>query len=154
MNDREKQIEEMAKVLCGITKECENFKLVGKCLAYYSADILYNAGYRKVPEDSVVLSEEDYYRWITWTEDKKIYTQSELDVRVGIYKVKFERARKETAEQIFKAVFVACNTELIACEVDLADNGGKYWKGKLSGIRNTIADIMNVAKQFGVEMED
>lgn len=44
---REKQIEEMAKVLCGMSRECAKCKLNGKCLARNSADVLYTAGYRK-----------------------------------------------------------------------------------------------------------
>lgn len=54
----EKQIEEMAKVLCKM-KGCKECKLVGKCLAYNSADILYNAGYRKLHKNAVVLTKED-----------------------------------------------------------------------------------------------
>ena len=45
-----KQIEEMAKVLCGISKECKKCRLTGLCLAYNSADLIYNAGYRKQRE--------------------------------------------------------------------------------------------------------
>lgn len=45
-----KQIEEMAKVLCGITKPCKDCRLNSQCLAYNSADVLYNAGYRKASE--------------------------------------------------------------------------------------------------------
>lgn len=47
---KKKQIEEMAKVLCGLRKGCDECKFNGNCLAYNSADLIYNAGYRKQSE--------------------------------------------------------------------------------------------------------
>ena len=44
---REKQIEETAKELCGMNVACKDCRLDKLCLARNSADILYNAGYRK-----------------------------------------------------------------------------------------------------------
>jgi DNA-directed RNA polymerase subunit RPC12/RpoP len=41
------QIEEMAKELCGMNIACKDCRLDKLCLARNSADILYNAGYRK-----------------------------------------------------------------------------------------------------------
>lgn len=45
-----KQIEEMAKVLCGMSRECAKCRLNGICLARTSADVLYTAGYRKASD--------------------------------------------------------------------------------------------------------
>ncbi len=42
-----KQIEEMAKELCGINIACKDCRLDKLCLARNSADILYTVGYRK-----------------------------------------------------------------------------------------------------------
>ena len=44
------QIEEMAHELCGMNSSCEVCRLDKLCLARNSADILYNAGYRKQSE--------------------------------------------------------------------------------------------------------
>ena len=44
------QIEEMAKELCGMNIACKDCRLDKLCLARNSADILYNAGYRKQGE--------------------------------------------------------------------------------------------------------
>lgn len=47
---KEKQIEEMARELCGMNVACKDCSLDKLCLARNSADILYNAGYRKQSE--------------------------------------------------------------------------------------------------------
>lgn len=66
MNKKE-QIEEMAVIGCvrnpqaHTAKECAkcDFKQ-GMCNAYRHAEALYNAGYRKIPENAVVLTKEEY----------------------------------------------------------------------------------------------
>lgn len=45
--DIKERIEEMAKELCGVNIACKDCRLDKLCLARNSADILYNAGYRK-----------------------------------------------------------------------------------------------------------
>lgn len=66
--DKQKQIEEMARTFggCHITPNCK------VCCAYSGstdcpnktrAQKLYEVGYRKITEDSVVLTEEEYERW-------------------------------------------------------------------------------------------
>lgn len=55
MTEREKQIEEMAKLMCGIKMDCRNcnnnydvyFSEARKCASMEDAERLYNAGYRK-----------------------------------------------------------------------------------------------------------
>ena len=47
---KEKQIDEMAHELCGVNVSCKDCGLNNLCLARNSADILYNAGYRKQSE--------------------------------------------------------------------------------------------------------
>ena len=64
--NKQQQIEEIAGTICNackerfeISKKCKN--VIEPCLAAYAhAEALYNAGYRKLPEDSVVLSREEY----------------------------------------------------------------------------------------------
>lgn len=35
------------------------------------------------------------------------------------------------------------------------DNAGdRYWDGKISGVMNTCADIIEVAKKYGIEVEE
>lgn len=94
MNDK-KQIEKMAKVLCGITKECRKCKLNGKCLSYNSAELIYKAGYRKIPEGALVVLDEEME---TFAKDFANSPQTR-EVMNGLIKA----WQKETAENILKA---------------------------------------------------
>lgn len=92
------QIEEMAVIGCvrnpqaHTAEECAkcDFKN-GQCNSYRQAEALYNAGYRKIPKDSVVLSRE---------EQEKILTATEK--RIKELKRQILQARNETAEKILK----------------------------------------------------
>lgn len=77
--DKQKQIEEMAKVICTHINPCKNCTEYdfGYCKFLGWCEKLYNAGYRKISEGVVVLTREEW--------DK-----------VGIRLV---QARKETAEK-------------------------------------------------------
>lgn len=178
MTDKEMQIDSLANALYSKQDEYDISN------PFEVANCVINLGYRKIPEGSVVITgketdecledlliefdEMSFYPSTTvpnpdeYSRDYKkrlIYAIGQRDKEqlkdcIESNKVVEERTRKETAREIFKAVFEACNTEINACKVDLADNGGKYWEGKLNGIRDTIADIMNVAKQYGVEVQE
>lgn len=70
-----------------------------------------------------------------------------------------EPIRKETAKEIFDEVIEACTVQLNAAEVDEYDNRyskawGRYWEGKISGAMNCRADILNIAKKYGVEVDE
>ena len=62
----DKQIEEMAKLACSVFDgDCCNcsFRFYMPCPPKSSAERLYNAGYRKIPDGAVVLTGEEYERW-------------------------------------------------------------------------------------------
>ena len=84
-----KQIEEMAQIINGSTEL--------DTIAYYRcmniAKTLYNAGYRKLPEDSVVLSREEWKQ----IKNSLYYSKEELEK-------KLQRERKETTEKILNEV--------------------------------------------------
>lgn len=87
----EEQIEEMGKVMLEKIKDpLDNSRYIifGKSLRREIARIYYNAGYRKLPKDSVVLSKEEY--------------ESDLTAQ---YDVGYEFGRKETAEKIFEVLY-------------------------------------------------
>ena len=110
--DKQKQIEEMAKVLstvkrCDalavsecIKKKCEYPHYSGvPCIAEHQAEALYNAGYRKIPENAVVLTNDEF-----WKLSNK-FSKKELDEIVEFHK---NKARKETVEKVaerLKALF-------------------------------------------------
>ena len=132
-----KQVEEMAVIGCvrnpqaHTAEECAkcDFKN-GQCNAYRHAEALYNAGYRKIPKDSVVLSREEQERILTATEK-----------RIKELKRQILQARKETAEKIF--------TELLK-EKQLIDFG--CGDGTYEYI--DAEDLKDLAKQFGVEIKE
>lgn len=112
MTEKE-MIEEMAKVMCGndceeCAKETAQWRgcslkkaKAEECLIKKEAKLLYNAGYRKIPKGSVVLSKEKY-------EGKEIVVEMsgghKLRLTVGKFgemsRVLEESTRKETAKEI------------------------------------------------------
>ena len=59
--DKQKQIEEMARIILVNCGECYTCKYKDElhCADLLSAEELYNAGYRKIPEGAVVLTREE-----------------------------------------------------------------------------------------------
>ena len=103
MNDKEKQIKEMAKTMTGCNKTCDECyseyeKLFGKqkdaqCICITEATTLYNAGYRKLPEDSVVLTREEYNEFLR------------QGAMIDFLKDCIQQARKETAREILNKIY-------------------------------------------------
>ena len=62
MKDNEKQIEEMAKVIETANENCIIYKDGSRPWKEHIAQVLFNQGYRKLPEDSVVLSRKELKR--------------------------------------------------------------------------------------------
>lgn len=92
---KQEQIEEMANYYCEYCKKqtgekfCEHID-DKSCNIFFEAELFYNAGYQKIPEDSVVLSREEYKRLL----DNAIRVDMEyLDHELA-------KERKETAKEI------------------------------------------------------
>lgn len=89
---KQEQIEEMAVIGCvrnpqaHKAEECSkcDFKQ-GMCNAYRHAEALYDAGYRKIPENAVVLTNEEY-----------------IDLSRNYVREQIEQARKKTAKEILQ----------------------------------------------------
>lgn len=124
MKDKEKQIKELHRLLCKKGFDGENSR----------AKFIYNQGYRKLPEDSVVLSREEY-------DGKKIVVEMsgghKLRLSVGKFgemsKILEEEIRKETAEKIFSFI--------------------KHYFVDRTLVLNEFTFKL-IAKQFGVEIKD
>lgn len=93
----QEQIEEMANYYCEYCKKqtgekfCEHID-DKSCNIFFEAELFYNAGYRKIPEDSIVLSREEYKRLL----DNAIRVDMEyLDHELA-------KERKETAKEILE----------------------------------------------------
>ena len=99
--DKQKQIEEMAKTLCA------NCRKDGYSCSLYSSDddwvcaqereraeFFYNAGYRKIPENAVVLTKEEF--------EKYEHRQNQINVLLlnnELLRKTLAEVRKETAEK-------------------------------------------------------
>lgn len=132
MENKQKQIEEMAKSMLeyGMEKyptensvcseEILRKKFFYVFLTY--AEHLYNAGYRKIPENSVVLTEEE------WTEHYEQFAQS-------LYQ-KEANTRKETAEK-----FAEMAKELL-------DKQEKGWSANMIWISTAKNCIDEICKEL------
>ena len=98
------------------------------CQAILHAQRLYNAGYRKLPENAIVIPE-------------KITEETNLEDIIKIAKYN-ESVRKETAREIFTEVLDLEELKVIR------DMG---WDTVYNSIYN---EILELAKQYGVEVEE
>lgn len=114
--NKQEQIEEMAVIGCvrnpqaHTAEECSkcDFKQ-GMCNAYRHAEALYNAGYRKIPENAVVLTKEKYDKLGLFEESVQEYKSDNgqlvlVKERKTLQKYSTDVAdfiRKETAKEIF-----------------------------------------------------
>lgn len=117
------QIEEMAIgleeefALCGTLSSCGT-KRCSQCFSKY----LYEQGYRKLPEDSVVLSREEY-----------------IDLSRNYVGEQVAQARKETAEKILDLLVPDCK----ACD--------ENWHSGCLCLRATLAEKIAKQFGVGVE---
>lgn len=136
MNDKE-MIEEMAKIIgwsCD-KKSMDYCDEVDDCDECRAID-LYNAGYRKIPEDSVVL------------------TKSEADLIAGelgvispssgkpLSEAIKAQIRKETAREILKELYMHFSADSLCGIV----NFNKHY--------NSAKVVSRLAKQYGVEIKE
>ena len=110
---KQEQIEEMGKVMPEKIKDpLDNSRYIifGKSLRREIARIYYNAGYRKLPEDSVVLSREEYERLKRVENEKDRLYEIKLDLENQLIEKGWtdyegadeieKRVSKETAEKL------------------------------------------------------
>ena len=176
MKDKEKQIEEkleMARIiafdLCpsgkqhnGLYREplCYSNDNFGDCSKIKNVvDNLYNAGYRKIPEDSVVLSREEY-------EKKKKHLQNVLELS----SFQLENVVKENEklkEQLKDKKLLTEENYNKLCHLayfgydDAYEKGSKKTAEKFLQLaydrcleKSFIKKVEELAKQFGVEIKE
>lgn len=140
--DKEKQIKKLTKEL----DYCETHECVGGSCSECRAIWLVEQGYRKIPEGSVVLSREEYNALLL--EQKRL---REIVDRIPCgYELK-EQARKETAEKIFNDIFALVNNTKDKSS-KIFGNSSEYGKGYKNSVNHFNEHILELAKQFGVEI--
>lgn len=159
MKDKEKQINEMANDIPYLTLSRQVFvsmtemKNVGWTLSEEDnkviAEALVEKGWVKIPEDSVVLSKEEYKKLQKRNADRKrlrnkiAKCKDELNRAkeanknlLDLFKIEIDKASKETAEKILKPLYDACKEDTYGQVV----------------VDFTILE--NIAKRFGVEIKE
>ena len=157
MKDKEKQIEEIAKVLdkcCNFydkngvhlgnkcnSRDCEYWCDTNYLCCSYNkkeATALYNAGYRKLPKDSVVISMEEY---------KKLKMLEEGHITCDDVYEYVVNSRKETVEKDFITIIKALEERKERVH-------SFYGVSESVGVDIAIKTVKELAKQFGVEIKE
>ena len=146
---KQEQIEEMANYYCEYCKKqtgekfCEHID-DKSCNIFFEAELFYNAGYRKIPEDSVVLSREEYKRLL----DNAIRVDMEyLDHELA-------KTRKETAKEIFYRVVNICRKEIDFQDGTINTQLEPLYFGIINGCDFVMDEVKRLAKQYGVDVEE
>lgn len=112
--DKQKQIEEMAKVLdgdCGECYTCKYFESRGiNCTYLLGAEYLYNAGYRKIQDNEIVITKDEYESL-----KKGVHTVSDQQHWLNGYKVGYRDGVVAVGVQT-KQALEKIKTELIGEE--------------------------------------
>ena len=122
---KQEQIEEMISTLAASNNP---FVDVPVEIMPQVAKALYNAGYRKIPEDSVVLSREEWKQ----IKNSLYYSKEELEK-------KLQRERNETAKEIFKSFENAFSL---------------YYPHGILTYEDFQNHFMYLAEKYGVEVEE
>lgn len=142
--NKQEQIEEMAVIGCvrnpqaHTAEECSkcDFKQ-GMCNAYRHAEALYNAGYRKIPENAVVLTKEEY-----------------IDLSRNYVTEQIEKTRKETAKEILQKMKEKCKelenkfSHICKSQKECLMETCRY-----EGVLAVKREVYELAKEYGVEVE-
>ena len=135
---KQEQIEEILEVIkhCGdyTNRDCAecDYRLYGECKnqKQCEAEALYNAGYRK-----------------TFTSDIASDTQK-------AFKEGYEKARKETAKEIFQKVVNICIKEEDFQDGTVNTQLEPLYFGIMNGCAFIRGKVKELAKQYGVEVEE
>ena len=133
-----------------ITKERNEIKdimtLLDKCTSLnpmYKAEVatvIYGNNYRKLPDGATVLLVGKY--------------NQSLDEKTIEYFIKHnEQIRKETAEKIFNDIFALVNNAKDKSS-KIFGNSSDYGKGYKNSVNHFNEHILELAKQFGLEIKE
>ena len=132
--NREEQIAEMAKIICGRVEDdiciIDRTSCDSCCNWARQAEKIYNAGYRK-----------------TFTSDLASDTQK-------AFKEGYEKARKETAKEIFQKVVNICRKEEDFQDGTVNTQLEPLYFGIMNGCAFIRGEVKELAEQYGVEVEE
>lgn len=131
----QEQIEEIARKICIFTHHWKRYKTCKECFeaneyacqSYRNCKAFIEEGYRKLPEDSVVLSKEEFSKALTDN-----FNMGKKEAQFYSEKVAIPTTRKETAEKIYT----------------------KIKDSFLMNINNRYALKLWIEEQFGLEIKE
>ena len=136
-------IEEMAQCKNAFGFICNDCKFINACERYSLAEELYNAGYRKIDENAVVLTKDEI-----------------IDIEYKQYRLGFEYARKKTAEKF--AVFRKYITEQFHHYHEIRDKMESDYKKEKEEVGKSVLNndwhradaIMFILEKVGIEFDE
>ena len=152
---KQEQIEEMAKIV-------DEMYNVYTTTADDIAEGLYNAGYRKIQDGTVVLTNEEYDKLGLFEETVQEYKSDNGQLVLVKEQKKLQKystdiadfIRKETAKEIFQKVVNICRKEEDFQDGTVNTQLEPLYFGIMNGCAFIRGKVKELAKQYGVEVEE
>ena len=153
MEDKEKKILAITQDLSDCLEyDIENSGFVD---TYDTACNLVDKGWVKLPEDSVVISREqweDYKKYVDKCNEEYYRGQHEAEV---YYKyIQIPKERKETAEKFVKEIEKGISKYTTNIDIPLPFSDNAFINTKIIPVEKFFNFINSLAKQFGVEIKE
>ena len=152
---KQEQIEEMAKIV-------DEMYNVYTTTADDIAEGLYNAGYRKIQDGTVVLTNEEYDKLGLFEETVQEYKSDNGQLVLVKEQKKLQKystdiadfIRKETAKEIFQKVVNICRKEEDFQDGTVNTQLEPLYFGIMNGCAFIRGEVKELAEQYGVEVEE
>ena len=152
---KQEQIEEMAKIV-------DEMYNVYTTTADDIADGLYNAGYRKIQDGTVVLTNEEYDKLGLFEETVQEYKSDNGQLVLVKEQKKLQKystdiadfIRKEMAKEIFQKVVNICRKEEDFQDGIVNTQLEPLYFGIMNGCAFIRGEVKELAEQYGVEVEE
>ena len=152
---KSEQIDEMAKIV-------DEMYNVYTTTADDIADGLYNAGYRKIQDGTVVLTNKEYDKLGLFEETVQEYKETNGQLVLVKEQKKLQKystdiadfIRKETAKEIFQKVVNICRKEEDFQDGTVNTQLEPLYFGIMNGCAFIRNEVKGLAKQYGVEVEE
>lgn len=155
MKTKQEQIEEIAKII-------DEMYWVYDTTAGDIAEELYNAGYRKIQDGTVVLTNEEYDKLGLFEETVQEYKSDNGQLVLVKEQKKLQKystdiadfIRKETAKDIFQKVVNICIKEEDFQDGTVNTQLEPLYFGIMNGCAFIRGEVKKLAEQYGVEVEE
>lgn len=167
---KQEQVKEILEVIkhCGdyTNRDCAecDYRLYGECKnkKQCEAEALYNAGYRKIQDGTVVLTNKEYDKLGLFEETVQEYKETNGQLVLVKEQKKLQKystdiadfIRKETAKEIFQKVVNICLKEEDFQDGTVNTQLEPLYFGIMNGCAFIRGEVKELAKHYGVEVEN